>query len=485
MDIECAGTVDIKEADSKYRLLFECALDMVFLIDFNGKIMDVNYAVVTEYGYTREQLLSMNIKDLRAPGERGSAVRQLREAFAKGTIYETIHIRKDGSVFPVEVSSRGLVIEDKKMLLAIVRDVSKRKGEERALSRLAAIVESSVDAIIGMTPDGIITEWNDGATRMYGYTAKEMIGRPVEILIPRENREELAHIIGIIKHGGQIEHYDTVRVRKDGKHIFVSFAASPIKGHGGELLGISWTARDITERKMAEEELKESRANAELYLDLMSHDINNMNHAAMGFLELGLESKTLDDAKALMAKPLEIMKNSSRLIDNVRKIQISREKAPKLHTVDFCGILQNLKEQYSHVPGRNVEINFMSLAGCFVKADDLIRDVFSNLLDNAVKHSEGVNPLIINLSVDAVKDGGKKYYRAVVEDNGPGIPDGLKARLFTRLQSGKTKATGRGLGLYLVKTLVQKYRGKIWVEDRVPGDHTKGAKFVVMLPAIE
>src|SRR5262245_28046816 len=127
MEIECRGPVDIRSLESKYELFFECALDMVFLIDIEGKILDVNYAVIKEYGYNRDEMLSMNIKEIRAPGEREIAEEQLREGFERGTVFETVHIRKNGSTFPVEISSRGIMAEDKKLLLAIVRDITERK----------------------------------------------------------------------------------------------------------------------------------------------------------------------------------------------------------------------------------------------------------------------------------------------------------------------------------------------------------------------
>jgi signal transduction histidine kinase len=123
--------------------------------------------------------------------------------------------------------------------------------------------------------------------------------------------------------------------------------------------------------------------------------------------------------------------------------------------------------------------------GVKVEANELLKDAFVNLIANAVKHSDEEKPLTVNVKAEPVKENGKKYYRCTVEDDGPGIPDGLKSKLFHRFQRGTTKAHGKGLGLYLVRTLVEGYHGKVWVEDRVTGDHTKGARFVIMLPAID
>ncbi len=163
-----------------------------------------------------------------------------------------------------------------------------RESEELSL-RLASIVESSEDAIIGKTPDGVITNWNAAAERMFGYTAGEAIGKNMSILVPPGYPNEIPNILEKIKYGIRIEPYETVRMKKDGKLIDVSVSISPIKDKKGKIIGASSIKRDITENKRAETELKEAKQQAELYLDLMSHDISNMHQIAMGQLELANE----------------------------------------------------------------------------------------------------------------------------------------------------------------------------------------------------
>jgi PAS domain S-box-containing protein len=127
MEIECTGDVNLNDINSQYRLLFECALDVILLLDLSGNILDANHAAVGSYGYTKDELRSMNGRDLRIPSERGLAAKQLDEAYTEGRIFETVHQRKDGSTFPVEVSARGIVMGNKKILISIVRDITKRK----------------------------------------------------------------------------------------------------------------------------------------------------------------------------------------------------------------------------------------------------------------------------------------------------------------------------------------------------------------------
>ncbi len=234
--------------------------------------------------------------------------------------------------------------------------------------------------------------------------------------------------------------------------------------------------------------LEETKSRSDMYLDLMGHDINNLNQVALGNLELAeqmLDSGNHigDDHRSLIAKPIESLESSSKLIDNVQKLQKVKSGAFGLKTIDLSEILSHLKDSSSSVPGRNIKINFEHAGKCLINANELVTDIFSNLIWNAIKHSDAAKSLAINLNISETIEDGTKYYHIAIEDNGPGIDDAVKARLFQRFSRGKTKAKGSGLGLYLVKTLVDSFHGTIRVEDRVPGDHTQGTRFVVTLPA--
>jgi signal transduction histidine kinase len=213
-----------------------------------------------------------------------------------------------------------------------------------------------------------------------------------------------------------------------------------------------------------------------------------MNQAAMGYLELAedlmeAEGRLDRDHRQLISKPLEVLHNASRLIDNVRKIQKEKAGAYKLEVIDVVKMLSEVLAQYSEVAGREIYINYRPSATCFVSANELLKDVFINLIGNAIKHSAG--RLTINVIFDEAFEDGQKYCRVAIEDNGPGIPDDLKKKLFDRLTLTATRASGKGFGLCLIKMLVDDFHGQFWMEDRVPGDHSQGSRFVVMLPAVE
>ena len=240
-------------------------------------------------------------------------------------------------------------------------------------------------------------------------------------------------------------------------------------------------------RKRAEEAMRQAKLQAELYLDLMGHDINNMNQIAIGFLEMALQ--TLDREKALaedqrfmLEKPMDTLYNSVRLIKNVKKLKDAQSGGLAIKTIDLDNALVSVRDEYREVPGRNVTINFKPSSGRYVKANDLLRDVLSNIVGNAIKHSAPDVPLIIGIDVLKVTEQGIDYYVVGIADNGPGIPDLRKAELFSRLTRDGRKSSKSGLGLGLVKTLVDDFSGRVWVEDRVPGDYRQGTRFMVMLP---
>jgi signal transduction histidine kinase len=235
--------------------------------------------------------------------------------------------------------------------------------------------------------------------------------------------------------------------------------------------------------------LEEAKWRSDMYLELMGHDIKNVNQVALGYLEMADEIINSGDSigkarESLIKKPIGALEESSNLINNVQKLQRARTESLQTGTFDLSKALAELADQYSHVPGRDIKIELTRDGEAPVRANELIKDVFSNLIWNAIKHSDPRKPLAIRLKIGDMLHDGKKYFKVDVEDNGPGIRDELKVKLFSRFKRGDTNAKGSGLGLYLVKTLVEGFHGRVWVEDSVPGDHTKGAKFVVMLPAV-
>lgn len=236
--------------------------------------------------------------------------------------------------------------------------------------------------------------------------------------------------------------------------------------------------------ELAEKARTDAKEEAELYVDLLSHDINNMNQVALGYIDLTLDSlKQKECDLSLLEKTRAMLYNSSDLIDNVKKIQKIKAGVIKPEVIDIGTLIRETIDKYKQVRGRDVTINYHDTGECKLLASELLGDVFSNLIVNAIKHSSG--PLTIDVGLTKAQENGIEYCVVTVSDDGPGIPDDKKKILFNRFMRGATKAEGTGLGLYIVRSLVESFKGRVRVEDRIAGDHTKGVRFTVLLPAID
>ncbi|HYB85095.1 MAG TPA: PAS domain S-box protein, partial [archaeon] len=226
-----------------------------------GGWVDANDRLCEIFGYTREELFKKHWTELTHPEDVAKDSDQLGKLL-RGEIerysIEKRFIRKDGRVIDAIIAINSTRDQDGKadLVFGFVVDITERKKAEEANSRLAAIVESSDDAIIGETLDGVITSWNRGAERLYGYSAEEVNGRSISILIPSDQPEELEQVFAKIGKGELVQHYETRRKRKDGTIIDVSLTLSPVKDRAGRIVGASSIARDVTQRKRLEDEVR-------------------------------------------------------------------------------------------------------------------------------------------------------------------------------------------------------------------------------------
>lgn len=239
-----------------YRAILDSALDCIITMDASGIVREFNPAAERLFGYSRDEAVGQELAELIIPPA-------LREQHRKGLAHylktgqgpvlghriEISAMQRGGSEIMVELGITPFKAKGAPLFTAYLRDITARKRGEEASRRLGAIVESSDDAIISKNLDGIITSWNKGAERIFGYVADEMIGKPIVLLIPPERQNEEPGILARIRRGERIEHYDTVRRRKDGALRNISLTVSPIKDEKGHVIGASKIARDITERE--------------------------------------------------------------------------------------------------------------------------------------------------------------------------------------------------------------------------------------------
>jgi PAS domain S-box-containing protein len=364
-------------------------------------------------------------------------------------------------------------------------EIFKRVGElsalnERLLEREADLVglfDAINESAFLMEPDGTIIAINRTAARRLGRSPDTLTGKTLyDQLTPDLAKIRRAHVDRVIQ-TGMPERWEDER---NGRVIDNS--VYPVYSHDGKVVRLAVSGIDVTKHKRAEEELSAAKSQAELYLDLMGHDINNMHQIALGYLEIAEQIEDNEAMKELLERPRDVLLRSARLIDNVRKLQKLKDGAYVSRPVELVRVLSDVLQEYETVPGKDLALYTNGINCCHVMANELLYDVFSNLVSNAIKHSGARAEVAINL--ERMREFDCDYFRVSVEDNGPGIPDNFKEKVFNRMLRGDSKAKGMGLGLFIVKTLVDSYGGRVRVEDRVPGEHRMGAKVVVLLPAL-
>lgn len=353
------------------------------------------------------------------------------------------------------------------------------KNAEQEGADLAAIVNASADAIIGKSVAGVITSWNPGAERLFGYRADEAVGESIMLIVPSGRADEERSILATLSRGGT-RHFDTVRLRKDGSEVEVAVTAAPVFGAAGQIVGISKVARDITDRKRAERELARARdaaeaASSELesFAYSVAHDLRAPLRAMNGFAQLLLESygDRIDTEGHDWLN--EILNNAKRMADLIDGLlTLSRVARNELDTmsVDLSAIVRSIGARLSaDEPQRIVEL--LVEEHVRVNCDPrLARALLDNLVRNAWKFTSRVPRARIEFASNE-SPGGRVFY---VRDNGAGFDMTYAAKLFTpfqRLHSG-SEFPGTGIGLATAQRIVRRHGGKIWAEGVVNGGAT-------------
>lgn len=358
--------------------------------------------------------------------------------------------------------------------IGTVLDVTDIKAAEEQSAKLAAIIQSSDDAIISKTFDSVITSWNNAAERIFGYTAGEMIGESIYKLIPEELHHEEPQIIARLRSGDRIQHYETKRQTKDGRLIDVSLTISPIRDRQGNIIGLSKIARDITEKK-----LDETRKGD--FIGMVSHELKTPLTSLSAILQVAnTKLKSSDDRFLVnaMEKAGQQVKRMTAMINGF--LNISRLESGKINidkqAFDIGSLIADIIDETSLTVSADL-IRFERHEAVTVNADrDKIGSVISNLISNALKYSPRSTPVEIACTA---KNG---QVVVSVKDEGMGIkPDDL-LKIFDRYYRVEADhmqhISGFGIGLYLSSEIVQRHGGHIWAESE-PG---KGSTFYFSLP---
>jgi PAS domain S-box-containing protein len=503
------------EALAIMRATLESTTDAILVTDEKAKVIDFNERYIGMWKIPREALKSRTLREVWELMSKNFADPQqfsarLEEIVATGQESADLLELKDGRVF--DRSSKLLTLEGERPgRVWSFRDVTERHKFEITANRLAALVASSDDAIVGKDLNLIVTSWNFGAERIFGYTAEEMIGTSIMRLIPPDRLEEETEILSRIRRGQRVDHFETVRLAKDGRRLNLSMTISPIMDASGHVIGASKVARDISERKKAEEALKKAMEEAEVanrerqqllnserearsqaerasrmkdeFLATLSHELRTPLNAVLGWANIlrhgNLQGEELEQGLDIIERNARVQ---ARIIEDLLDMSriISGKVRLDVQWIELSAVLNESIETLrstAQAKGVYLQARLDPFARPIFGDPNRLQQVFWNLLNNAIKFTpkDGkVEVLLKQVSSEV---------QVSVIDTGEGIAPEFLPYIFDRFQQGDASTTrrhgGLGLGLAIVKQLVELHGGNVRVQSDGLG---KGATFNVRLP---
>jgi len=487
---------ELRESEQNYRMLFEsidegfCTIEVLF--DQNEKPVDYRF-------------LQISPSFERQTGIKNAAGRRMREIAPQHEehwfeIYGRIALTGEPMRFENEAKQLGrwydvyaFRVEDPKRRRVgiLFNDITERKRAEVVGQRLAAIVDSSEDAIVSKDLNGTIESWNGGAERLFGYQASEVIGKSILIIVPPDRHDEEQGILERIRRGERIKPYETVRMREDGSLLDISLTVSPLRDAAGRIIGASKIARDITERKRAEAALRDmqmqlAHANRVATMGQLSasitHEVNQPITAAVTYAEaarrwLSAEPpnfREVDDALS------HIVKEGNRAGEVVARIRALIKKAPtrKDAVAINDAILEVIALTRAEAANNSVSVRTQLAEGLpRVQGDRVqLQQVLLNLIINAIEAMRDVGEEKRELLISSRNE--PDGVSVEVRDSGPGFAPATLDRVFEAFYT--TKPAGLGLGLSICRSIIETHNGRLWASPNLP----RGASFQFALSAI-
>ncbi len=439
-----------QESEARYRSLVLMSPDALF-INRKERIVFINTAGLKLFGaQSLDQMLGRKVFDLFHPDYHPfirERMQQLQSGHSVPLIEEKI-IRLDGRLVDVEVAAAPFQDSQGPAIQVVLRDVSQRKETEKALRHYAALVESSDDAIIGKTLDGYITSWNRGAETIFGYKREEVIGQHISLLIPPDRAREEPAILDQIRTGESVDHYETIRQRKDGRLIDISVTVSPIRDAEGKIIGASKVAREITERKRLEKEILEVSDREQRRIGYDLHDGLCQHLAGIELKSQVLEQRLSKSLPTAAASAAEIGQAVRDGITQARAL--ARGLSPV--TLETDGLLSALNELAINMEKLfGVRCRFEQEGEIHIQNHAVATHLYrlaQEAVSNAIKHGKAKR-----ISIQIKADGDHLYL--VVSDNGCGIPE--------------NRPKSKGMGLRIMQSRANMIGGTVNVERNISG----------------
>jgi PAS domain S-box-containing protein len=475
---------ELRQSEEHFREIFDASTEVISInSSADGRYINVNGEFERMTGYAREEAIGRTPRELKLWASVHDLATVMRELRTKGFIrnFESDLFTKSGARRSRLLSAVLINFAEQRCILSFSRDITERKRAEETRALLAAIIRSADDPILSSDLNWIVTSWNPGAQRLYGYSAAEIIGQKVDIMVPPDHMAEVEHARMKILRGEKLVPYESKRIRKDGSVIDISVTLSPIYDATGSLVGISAIHRDITERRLAERAKELARSNAELeeFAHIVSHDLREPLHnvtSYVGLLAKDYQGKLGADADEYIRYALDGVAWMLTLIEDLRAYSRATVEKKELEPADFGSVVNRaITNLATAVEEQKATVTYEPMPT--VAADErAITQVFQNLIENGLKF-HGQEPPRVHVGVKRIT-GGWAFF---VRDNGIGIDPEHAHKIFTifhRLHS-RSEYPGSGIGLAICKKIVERHGGRIWVES----EPCHGATFYFTVPA--
>ena len=469
----------------------------ISVVDGDGRIRGINPHFERLFGYRTEDAVGRDLNALIVPKSEIPKAGQMDRRVSRGdtVIVEVERRRKDGTLVPVRLSARRVAGVAEHDVFVMYEDISDRRRAQDALTQLASIVETSEDAIIGQTLDGVVVTWNAAAQRMFGYALGEIQGKHITLLAPPDRSGEVHAILERIRRGDHIEHFETVRLRKDGTLVPVSISISVTRDATGRISGFSTIARDVREEVATRDALRQARDAAErlaqtrsAFLANMSHEIRTPLNAVLGLTELLLDTELAPEQRHSLSLVQVAGETLLTLLNDILDLSKIEAEQVRLESIPF-GPTHLVETTIGLLTGRARQKRLELLVDVgadvppMVRGDPTrLRQVLTNLLANAIKFTES-GEILVTARSGGVRDG-RSVVRFTVRDTGIGIPEDKLETIFEEFGQADASTTrkygGTGLGLAIARRLVRLMDGDLTVTSALG----KGTEFAFSVPLL-
>jgi PAS domain S-box-containing protein len=507
---------ELRTSEAWYRVTLSSIGDAVIATDARGRVTFMNTRAEELTGWAQSEAVGKLlpetfdiVNEVTRKKVENPVDKVLEHGGVVGLANHTVLRHRRGLEFAIDDSAAPIrnTLQQLMGVVLVFHDVTEARKAELAQRSLAAIVESSDDAIISKSLDGIITSWNKSAERIFGYTAEEAIGKHITLIIPPERHNEEPQILARLRRGERVDHYETIRMTRDGRRLNISVTISPIRDSEGHIVGASKIARDVTGQKEAEAAVLEAQAQLQAYAATLetrvaertlkledvnksleglsysiAHDLRSPLRAIQGLTEILVEdsgSKLDENGKRIAADIVRSVRRMDNLINDLMSYgRLSHDDLPlaAVHTDEV--VKQVLRHLQVDVEAVKAVVDVGAGLPVVRAHKTTFEQVMTNLISNALKFVDSSRPPKVAIySAQASENG---FTRIVVEDNGIGIAPEFRDRIyriFERLHAG-SRYPGTGIGLAIVQKGAERMGGRTGLESE-PG---KGSKFWIELP---